>query len=112
MFDLMPAPTEQLPTPVRMRMGGANESAELSEFQQELLQLAAVLKGHNILTSYPEKIGKHMNVKQAKKYMDNAVRRFFQAGIYAKKMGVNEEQIVKMRPSLTTRSSKPSPNHP
>lgn len=95
---------EQLPTPVRMRKGEANESAKLSEFQEELVQLAAVLKGDNILTSYPEKIGKQMNVKQGKKYMEDAVKQFLEAGLSAKRMGVNEEQIVKMRPSLTTRS--------
>lgn len=87
-----------------MRKGGANENAKLSEFQEELLQLAAVLKGDNILTSYPEKIGKLMNVKKGKKYMEDAVRQFFEAGISAKRMGVDEERIVKMRPSLTTRS--------
>ncbi|XP_002276163.1 non-specific phospholipase C2 [Vitis vinifera] len=95
---------EQLPKPMRMRKGEANESAKLSEFQEELLQLAAVLKGDNILTSYPEKIGKQMNVKQGKKYMEDAVKQFLEAGLSAKRMGVNEEQIVKMRPSLTTRS--------
>ncbi|KAJ0083584.1 hypothetical protein Patl1_29379 [Pistacia atlantica] len=50
----------QLPTPVKIRPGEANEEAQLSEFQQELLQLAAVLKGDNIFTSFPEKIGKDM----------------------------------------------------
>ncbi|ESW18114.1 hypothetical protein PHAVU_006G014100 [Phaseolus vulgaris] len=100
---------EKLPTPVKIREGGPNEDAQMSEFQQELIQLAAVLKGDNILTSFPGKIGKDMTVKQGKYYMDDAVRRFFEAGRYAKKMGVNEEHIVQMKPSLTTRSSK-SPN--
>ncbi|THF94159.1 non-specific phospholipase C2 [Camellia sinensis] len=95
----------QLPTPVRIREGEANEDAKLSEFQQELLQLAAVLKGDDILTSFPGNIGKEMTVKEGKQYMEDAVKRFFEAGIAAKKMGVDEEQIVKMMPSLTTRSS-------
>ncbi|CAL5428139.1 unnamed protein product [Camellia sinensis] len=95
----------QLPTPVRIREGEANEDAKLSEFQQELLQLSAVLKGDDILTSFPGNIGKEMTVKEGKQYMEDAVKRFFEAGIAAKKMGVDEEQIVKMMPSLTTRSS-------
>lgn len=103
---------EKLPTPVKMREGGPNEDAQMSEFQQELIQLAAVLKGDNILTSFPGKIGKDMTVKQGKDYMDDAVRRFFEAGRYAKKMGVNEEHIVQMKPSLTTRSSKSSNRNP
>ncbi|KAF4385072.1 hypothetical protein F8388_018141 [Cannabis sativa] len=94
-----------LPTPVRIRKTEANEEAKLSEFQQELLQLASVLNGDNILTSFPEKIGKQMSVKEGKEYMEEAVKRFFEAGRYAKRMGVDEEQIVQMRPSLTTRSS-------
>ncbi|XP_043724191.1 non-specific phospholipase C2-like [Telopea speciosissima] len=103
---------EQLPTPVKIRQGEANEDAQLSEFQQELVQLAAVLKGHDLLTSYPEKIGKQMTVKEGHQYMANAVKSFFEAGFSAMKMGVDEEQIVKMRPSLTTRSFSPSTIHP
>ena len=100
---------EKLPTPEKIRKGEPNEDAKLSEFQQELIQLAAVIKGDNILTSFPGTIGKDMTVKQGKYYMDDAVRSFFEAGRYARKMGVNEEHIVQMKPSLTTRSSK-SPN--
>ncbi|KAF8395701.1 hypothetical protein HHK36_019651 [Tetracentron sinense] len=103
---------EKLPTPVKIRKGEANEEAKLSEFQQELVQLAAVLKGDDILTSYPKMIGKQMSVKQGQKYMENALKRFFEAGLSAKTLGVNEEQIVKMRPSLTTRSSPPSTAYP
>ncbi|KAK9735946.1 hypothetical protein RND81_04G239900 [Saponaria officinalis] len=95
-----------LPEPVKIREGEADENREMSEFQLELMALAAVLKGDNMLTSYPQKIGKGMTVKEGKGYMDEAVRRFFEAGRLAKKMGVDDEQIVKMRPSLTTRSSK------
>ncbi|PKI57769.1 hypothetical protein CRG98_021836 [Punica granatum] len=55
---------EKLPTPVKIREAEAKEEAKLSEFQQEMLQLAAVLKGDNIFTSYPEKLGKDMTVKE------------------------------------------------
>ncbi|XP_039158710.1 non-specific phospholipase C2-like [Eucalyptus grandis] len=98
---------EQLPTPNKIGKGEANEDAEPSEFQQELLQLAAVLKGDHIFTSYPERLGKEMTVREGKEYMEDAVKSFFEAGLYAKKMGVDGEQIVKMRPSLTTRPSNP-----
>lgn len=96
----------ELPTPVKVRQGEANEDAKLSEFQQELLELAAVLKGENIFKRSLEKSLKEMNVKQGKEYMEDAIQRFLQAGLLAKKMRVDLEQIVKMRPSLTTR--KPS----
>ncbi|CAK7330637.1 unnamed protein product [Dovyalis caffra] len=103
---------EQLPIPTQIRKSEPNEDAKLSEFQQELLQLAAVLKGDHILTSYPNNIGKEMTVKQGNDYMEDALKRFFEAGLYAKSMGVDEEQIVQMRPSLTTRKSKPTTNQP
>ncbi|KAF1872959.1 hypothetical protein Lal_00016066 [Lupinus albus] len=96
----------KLPTPVRNGKNEANEEANLSEFQQELIQLSAVLKGDNILTSYPHTIGKDMNVKQGKEYTEDSVRRFFEAGHFAKKMQVSEEHIVQMKPSLTSRPSK------
>ena len=70
----------KLPTPVKIRSTEANEEAKVTEFQQELLQLAAVLKGENVFTSFPDKIGKGMNVRQGKEYVDDAVKRFFEAG--------------------------------
>lgn len=104
--------TEQLPNPVKIRQGDANEDAKVSEFQQELIQLAAVMKGDDILTSFPVKIGKEMTVREGKEYMEDAVKRFFESGSVAKLMGVDEEQIIKMRPSLSTRSSKPQTRIP
>ena len=102
----------QLPTPVKIRQGEPKENGKLSEFQQELIQLAAVLKGDNVFTSYPDAVGKDMTVKQGKDYMEDAVRRFLEAGRYAKKMGVSEEHIVQMKPSLTTRPSKSTNTNP
>lgn len=102
---------EQLPTPVKIRQDEAKEDAKLTEFQQELVQLAAVLKGEDILATFPVQIGKDMTVKEGKQYMQDAVKSFFEAGFSAKKMGVDENQIVKMRPSLTTRTSNLSNQH-
>ncbi|KAL2510897.1 Non-specific phospholipase C2 [Abeliophyllum distichum] len=98
---------EQLSNPVKIRQGDANEDAKVSEFQQELIQYAAVQKGENILTSYLGKIEKEMTVREGKEYIEDAVKRFFESGSAAELMDVGEEQIVKMRPSLSTRSSKP-----
>ncbi|KAI4382145.1 hypothetical protein MLD38_008144 [Melastoma candidum] len=96
-----------LPDPVKIRQTEANEDAKLSEFQREMLQLAAVLKGDDTLTSFSETFGKDMTVRDGKQYMEDAVKGFLEAGLFAKKMGVDGEQIVKMRPSLTTRPTKP-----
>ncbi|KAL5226707.1 hypothetical protein ABZP36_014972 [Zizania latifolia] len=96
---------EQLPMPMRIRQTEANEEAKLSEFQQELVQLASVLNGDHQLISLQDMIRDRMNVRQGIAYMRTAVKRFFEAGMSAKRMGVDDEQIVKMRPSLTTRTS-------
>ncbi|CAA7018380.1 unnamed protein product [Microthlaspi erraticum] len=94
---------ETLPEPVKVRMTEANENGKLSEFQKELVQLAAVLKGDDALTTYPKEIGKGMTVIQAKRYMEDAVKRFLEAGRLALAMGANKEELVRMRPSLTGR---------
>ncbi|XP_037417013.1 non-specific phospholipase C2-like [Triticum dicoccoides] len=97
---------EQLPTPTRIRQTEANEEAKLSSFQQEIVQLAAVLNGDHQLSSLQERIRERMNVREGTSYMRSSVRRFFEAGMSAKRMGLaDEEQIVKMRPSLTTRTT-------
>ncbi|XBI32669.1 hypothetical protein VPH35_056091 [Triticum aestivum] len=97
---------EQLPTPTRIRQTEANEEAKLSSFQQEIVQLAAVLYGDHQLSSLQQRIRERMNVREGTSYMRSAVRRFFEAGMSAKRMGVaDDEQIVKMMPSLTTRTS-------
>ncbi|ONK63602.1 uncharacterized protein A4U43_C07F16950 [Asparagus officinalis] len=101
----------QLPTPVQIRKAEANEEAKLSEFQQELVQLASVLNGDHLLTNFFDKVIKQMNVREGLSYMENAVKRFFEAGYSAKRLGVNDERVVKMRPSLTSRSSS-SAVHP
>lgn len=102
-FSLHFANAEKIPTPVRIRQTEANEDAPLSEFQQELVQLASVLKGEHVLTSFPGNIGKNMTVREGTDYMETAVKSFLEAGFAAKKMGVDSEQIVKMRPSLYSR---------
>jgi phospholipase C len=96
---------ETLADPPKIRKSEANEEAKISEFQEELVQLAAQLNGDYTLKSYPEEIGKKMNVREAKKYMGDSVRRFFEAGRLAKRLGADDHEIVKMRPSLTTRST-------
>ncbi|KAJ6852420.1 non-specific phospholipase C2 [Iris pallida] len=98
----------ELPTPLKIRNGEANEEAKMSEFQQELAQLASVLSGDHLLTNFQERMVKHMNVREGAAYMDYAVKRFLEAGLSARRMGVDAEQIVKMRPSLTTRPTSTS----
>lgn len=88
-----------------MRSTKADETRGLSEFQSEIVQLAAVLNGDHFLSSFPHEMGKKMNVKEAHNYVTGAVSRFISASKEATKLGADESTIVDMRSSLTTRSS-------
>lgn len=96
---------EVLPDVARLRKTEADEKRGLSEFQSEVVQLAGVLNGDHFLSSFPDEIGKKMNVKEAHEYVKGAVSRFIRASKQASKMGADESAIVDMRSSLTTRSS-------
>ncbi|KAG8487987.1 hypothetical protein CXB51_018539 [Gossypium anomalum] len=98
---------ETLPDVVPLRATEAKEDAALSEFQSEVVQLAAVLNGDHFLSSFPDEMSKKMTVKEAHEYTKGAVSRFIRASKEALKLGAAESAIVDMRSSLTTRSSNP-----
>uniref|UniRef100_A0A803P833 Non-specific phospholipase C6 n=1 Tax=Cannabis sativa TaxID=3483 RepID=A0A803P833_CANSA len=94
-----------LPEVTPLRTTEAKENSGLSEFQSEVVQLAAVLNGDHFLSSFPDEMGKKMSVKEAHEYVKGAVSRFIRASKEAIKLGADESAIVDMRSSLTTRSS-------
>eukprot|EP00253_Pinus_taeda_P001155 PITA_01155 len=94
-----------LPTPPKLRQTGAQEDKKMSEFQKELLLLAGILKGDNTLNGYVEEIAKKMSVREGNNYIDDAVKSFFEAARLAQMLGAPDDEIVKMRPALTTRST-------
>ncbi|WCJ36275.1 non-specific phospholipase C6 [Euphorbia peplus] len=93
-----------LPDVAPLRKTEAKEDSELSEFQSEVVQLAAVLNGDHFLSSFPDEMSKKMNVRAAHAYVEGAVSRFIRASKEALKLGAHESAIVDMRSSLTTRS--------
>ncbi|CAN1231874.1 Non-specific phospholipase C1 [Linum grandiflorum] len=106
-FNLRKTPRNDCPETLpevtqSLRPVGAKPDAKLSEFQTELVQLASQLNGDYVLNTYPD-IGKTMTVAQAKRYTEDAVRRFLEAGRAALRAGANESSIITMRPSLTSR---------
>lgn len=88
-----------------LRSTEAKEDSRLSEFQGEVVQLAAVLNGDHFLSSFPDEMSNKMNVKKAHEYVRGAVARFIRASKEAIKLGADPSAIVDMRSSLTTRSS-------
>ncbi|RWR87030.1 non-specific phospholipase C6 [Cinnamomum micranthum f. kanehirae] len=98
---------EVLPDVTPLRTTEAKEDGGLSEFQSELVHLAAVLNGDHFLSSFPDEISKKMSVKQAHAYVKGAVSRFTRASKEAIMLGADESAIVDMRSSLTTRTTLP-----
>ncbi|KAJ8634175.1 hypothetical protein MRB53_027511 [Persea americana] len=98
---------EVLPDATPLRTTEAKEDGGLSEFQSELVHLAAVLNGDHFLSSFPDEISKKMSVKQAHAYVKGAVSRFTRASKEAIALGADESAIVDMRSSLTTRTTLP-----
>ncbi|GFZ17361.1 non-specific phospholipase C6 [Actinidia rufa] len=96
---------EVLPDVAPLRRTEVDEGRKLSEFQGEVVQLAAVLNGDQFLSSFPDEMSKKMNVKEAHEYVRGAVSRFIRASKEAINLGADESAIVDMRSSLTTRSS-------
>ncbi|XP_010695377.1 non-specific phospholipase C6 isoform X1 [Beta vulgaris subsp. vulgaris] len=96
---------EVLPEVTPLRKTEADEERQLSQFQTEVVQLAAVLNGDHFLSSFPNEMANKMNVREAHEYVTGAVSRFLRAGKEAVMLGADESTIVNMKSSLTTRSS-------
>ncbi|KAL8495829.1 hypothetical protein ACS0TY_019803 [Phlomoides rotata] len=85
---------ETLSEAVKMRETGANEEATLTEFQQELVQMCAVLKGENTQDNFPQTIVKDMKVVEAVDYIGGAFDKFRDDCETARKNGADESHIV------------------
>lgn len=96
--------SEFLPEANPLRNTEPDDTRGLSQFQSEVVQLAAVLNGDHFLSSFPDEMSKKMNVKEAYTYVKGAVSRFITASKEAINLGADESAIVDMRSSLTTRS--------
>ncbi|WCJ27714.1 non-specific phospholipase C3 [Euphorbia peplus] len=103
-----------LTEPVKMRTRGLaveeEEDADISEFQGELVQMAAVINGdHTKPDLYPHKIVEGMKVSQAAKYVEDAFLQFQQACVEARENGADESQIILLQQSNTTATTDTSP---
>lgn len=87
-------PAVTLPEPIRLREFDAREEKELSEFQGEMVQLAACLKGDHNKPNYPHTLVQQMNVAQAAQYCNQAFALFLQESNKAIQNGVHEDAIV------------------
>ncbi|XP_061359104.1 non-specific phospholipase C4-like [Gastrolobium bilobum] len=97
---------EKLPEPIKLREAAAQEEAKLSEFQEELVQMAATLNGDHRKSTYPKKLTENMSVSDAVKYVEGAFKTFLDECEKAKKNGVDESEIVDCANGHTQSDSK------
>ncbi|RLN19327.1 non-specific phospholipase C4-like [Panicum miliaceum] len=97
-----------LPEPVKLRQTAAAEHAPLSEFQEELVQLAAVLNGDHTKDSYPHKLVEGMMVAEAAKYCVDAFRAFLDECDRCNKCGEDGSHIPTVKPSSAPGKNKSS----
>ncbi|RLN42922.1 non-specific phospholipase C4-like [Panicum miliaceum] len=97
-----------LPAPVKLRQTAAAEHAPLSEFQEELVQLAAVLNGDHAKDSYPHKLVEGMTVAEAAKYCVDAFRAFLDECDRCNKCGEDGSHIPTVKPSSAPGKNKSS----
>nr|XP_043623140.1 non-specific phospholipase C3-like [Erigeron canadensis] len=84
-----------LPDPQKMREDEPDENEKLSEFQQELVQLGAVLKGdHKKDTFNPQKLVENMTVTEGATYVEDAFKKFCDDCEQAKRDGKDGSHIV------------------
>lgn len=95
----------EIPSPPwSLRHSPSNESAPLTEFQEELIQLASQLNGDHQRPEYPH-LGKSMNVGQAHAYATNALAKFLETGRAALRAGVDPETVIEVTPSVIDRKA-------
>ncbi|RRT40969.1 hypothetical protein B296_00044102 [Ensete ventricosum] len=87
---------EVLPDVLPLRATKANEDRVVSEFQSEIIQMAAILNGDHHLTKPGDKTIKRMTVREADAYVSHAVARLFRASKDAIEKGADESMTVDM----------------
>ncbi|XP_054785129.1 non-specific phospholipase C3-like [Prosopis cineraria] len=101
-----------LPEPVKLREAEAKENTKLSDFQVELVQLAATLNGDHKKDIYPHKLIEGLNVADAVKYVEEAFKFFMGECEKAKQSGVDGCEIVECANSSQSYSASASTTSP
>ncbi|KAJ4785366.1 Non-specific phospholipase C4 [Rhynchospora pubera] len=89
---------ETLPLATKLRERGAMEEAPISDFQTELVQLAAVLNGDHTKEIYPNKLVKGMTVVEAAQYASDAYAKFRGECDRCIQAGMDESHIPILEP--------------
>ncbi|PON87499.1 Acid phosphatase [Trema orientale] len=98
-----------LPDPPRLREVGAKEESKVSEFQGELVQMAATLNGDHTKDIYPHKLVENLTVSDGAKYCNDAFKTFLDECKRAKERGTDPSQVVVCVPNAdSSRTPLPS----
>ncbi|KAF2558302.1 hypothetical protein F2Q68_00018379 [Brassica cretica] len=89
-------------------IGTQEEDEDLTDFQIELIQAAAVIRGDHIKDIYPLKLVDNMKVSDAAKYVEEAFTKFYGESKKAKEVGRDEHEIVDLSQGTTRHSSPKS----
>ncbi|XP_057980655.1 non-specific phospholipase C3-like isoform X2 [Malania oleifera] len=96
-----------LSSPIKLRETEANEETKLSEFQEELVQMAATLNGDHKKDEYPYKLVENMNVSEALAYVKGAFKTFLDE-MTVNKNGTHESEINELTNFASTQSTNKS----
>lgn len=88
-----------------MRERGAKEDVPVSDFQSELVQLAAVLNGDHTKEIYPDKLVEGMTVAEAADYVKDACEKFFKECDRCIKAGMDGSHIPIVAPKVPENQS-------
>ncbi|RRT36288.1 hypothetical protein B296_00054799 [Ensete ventricosum] len=83
-----------LPESRKLRPTDAAETAKLSEFQTELVHLGAVLNGDHAKDIYPHKLVVSMTVADGARYVQNALKTFFDECENCRNNGADGSHVV------------------
>lgn len=83
-----------LADPVKLRESGTKEAAQLNDFQEQLVQLAATMNGDHKKDIYPHKLVENMTVLEAVKYVEAAFKVFCSEREGAPENGLNNADRV------------------
>ncbi|KAJ9179817.1 hypothetical protein P3X46_008137 [Hevea brasiliensis] len=89
----LPGPVKLRELPERVKLREFDE-ANLSEFQEELVQMAAVLNGDHKEEIYPQNLVKGMKVSKAGMYVEEAFKKFCDECKKARECGVDESEVI------------------
>ncbi|KAL0429377.1 UNVERIFIED_CONTAM: Non-specific phospholipase C4 [Sesamum radiatum] len=101
---------ETLSEPVKLREAEAKDEAKLSEFQEELVQMAASLCGDHTKEGFPHKLVENMTVSDGVEYVKGAFQKFLDECEKARRNGADGSTICIPTGNTSTSAAAATPS--